>query len=32
MGSPVNVKYPLFLRNINKGSVDEKEIKNIITK
>lgn len=32
MGSPIKVKYPLFLRNINKGSVNEKEIKNIITR
>lgn len=32
MGSPIKVKYPLFLRNINKGSINEKEIKNIITR
>lgn len=31
MAAPVKPKYPLFLKNTNKGSVDEKEIKNIIT-
>lgn len=30
MSTPIKIKYPLFLRNINKGSVNEKEIKNII--
>lgn len=30
MSTPIKIKYPLFLRNINKGSVNEKEIKTII--
>lgn len=30
MGYKVKPKYPLFLRDVNKGSVNEKEIKNII--
>lgn len=30
MGSPIKIKYPLFLRDRNKSSVNEKEIINIV--